>query len=62
MKYTIYIELDPFADPQRYPDGIAWRSGVLDHEGTEIDGQGDLPDFATAKDLAMSTLDSYLTN
>lgn len=56
MKYTIYIEKDQFADLTRYSDGIAWRSGVIDEKGEEVDGEGDLPDFATARGLALSTL------
>lgn len=66
MKYIIYIEPDPSPDPQRYPDGKAWRSGVLlDHEehGTEeIDSEGDLPDYETARDLALNTLTSITKN
>lgn len=60
VQYIVYVEPDPWADPERYPDGIAWRSGILDENGNEIDGEGDLPDYATAKDLAMSTLSRLL--
>lgn len=56
QKYTIFAERDMFADPQKYPSGVAWRSGVLDESGVEIDGEGDLPDYATAKELAINTL------
>lgn len=59
-RYTIYIEQDPFADPQKYPDGIAWRSGIIDASGEEIDGEGDLPDYDTAKELMLSTLTRLL--
>lgn len=55
-RYTLYIERDQFADPQRYPDGVAWRSGILDEKGEEVDGEGDLPDYQTAKTLALDTL------
>lgn len=61
MKYTIYIERDQFPDPERYPDGIAWRSGILDENGEEIDGEGDLETFEEAKRLALSTLDRLYT-
>lgn len=61
MQYIIYVERDQFPDPERYPDGTAYRSGILDADtGEEIDGEGDLPDFETAKSLAMSTLDRML--
>lgn len=55
QQYTLYIERDQAADPQRYPDGIAWRSGILDEKGEEIDGEGDLS-YEQARTLALSTL------
>ena len=55
-RYTLYIERDAFPDPQRYPDGIAYRSGILDEAGDEIDGEGDLPDYETVKSLALGAL------
>lgn len=61
MKYTIYIERDIFADPQRYPDGQAWRSGIIDENGEEIDGEGDIATYEEARELALSTL-ARLTN
>lgn len=60
QEYTIYIERDPFADPEQYPDGAAWRSGIKDSEGVEIDGQGDIATYDEARDLAMSTLDRLI--
>lgn len=59
-QYTIYIERDPFADPQKYPDGVAWRSGILDEDNELVDDEGDLPDYETAKDLVMSALAQLL--
>lgn len=57
IQYTIYIEEDLFADPQRYPDGkVAYRSGVRDANGTEVDGEGDIATFEEARDLALTTL------
>lgn len=56
MQYTIYIERDQFADLQRYPDGIAWRSGIRDENGEEIDGEGDIATYEEARDLAINTL------
>jgi hypothetical protein len=60
QRYTIYVERDQWPDVQRYPEGIAWRSGILDEDGQEIDGEGDLPDYATARELALSTLSRLL--
>lgn len=60
MKYTIYIEQDQFPDPQKYHKGIAWRSGILDEKGEEIDGEGDIASFEEAKGLALSTLSILL--
>jgi len=57
VRYTIYIERDQFPDPERYPDGIAWRSGIEDEKGEMIDGEGDLPDYDTARSLVLSTLE-----
>lgn len=64
MRYIIYIERDDFADPQRYPDGIAWRSGILDADKGEepIDGSGDIATYAEARDLALSTLARLTAN
>lgn len=59
VQYTIYIENDVFADPQLYPDGIAYRSGIMDENGVEIDSEGDLPDYAQARELALSTLSRF---
>lgn len=57
-RYTIYVELDAFPDPEKYPDGIAYRSGVIDQEtGEEIDGQGDIATYEEARQLALSTLE-----
>ena len=57
MRYTIYIERDQFPDPERYPDGIAWRSGIIDADtGEEIDGEGDIATYEEARDLAINTL------
>lgn len=62
MRYTIYIERDQFADPQKYPDGVAWRSGIIDADtGEEIDGEGDIATFEEARQLALDTL-ARLTN
>lgn len=55
-RYTPYVERDEFADPQRYPDGIAWRSGVVDERGHEIDGEGDIATYEEAKRLALDTV------
>lgn len=54
--YTVYVEHDCAPDPKRYPNGVAWRSGVLDVDGDEVDGEGDLPDRETARGLALDTL------
>ncbi len=56
MKYSIYIERDAFADPQKYPDGVAWRSEIHDENDDEIDGEGDIATYAEARDLVLSTL------
>lgn len=56
MRYTIYIERDQFADPERYPDGVAYRSGILDESGEEIDGEGDIATFEEARALCLDTL------
>lgn len=53
MKYTIYIERDQFTDPKRYPNGIAWRSGIIDDKGEEIDGEGDIATYEEARQLAL---------
>lgn len=55
MKYTIYIEKDPFRDPQK-PEGTSWRSGILDENGEEIDGEGDIDTYEEARELALNTL------
>lgn len=55
-RYTIYIERDAFADTEQYPDGIAWRSGILDEKDEEIDGEGDIATYEEAEGLAVSTL------
>ena len=60
VQYGIFIELDQFADPKRYPNGIAWRSGVLDDEGSEIDGEGDIATYEEARRLALDTLTRLL--
>lgn len=60
IKYTIYIERDQFPDPEKYPDGIAWRSGVINELGEEIDGGGDLPTYEEARELVMATLGRLL--
>lgn len=57
---TIYIQLEEFADPERYPDGIAWRSGILDDHQNEIDGEGDIATYEEAKTLALNTLERLL--
>ena len=56
MKYTIYIEEDQSPDPQRYPSGIAWRSGILNEEGEEIDGEGDIATYEDARELLLNTI------
>lgn len=58
--YIVYVERDQFADPQRFPDGVAWRSGILDENGEEIDGQGDIETREEAVLLAVSTLSRLL--
>lgn len=57
-RYTIFIEQDDFADPQKHPSGIAWRSGVLDiTDGEEvIDQEGDIATYEEAKELALNLL------
>lgn len=62
VQYTLYIEQDQFPDPKRYPDGVAYRSGVLDEKGEEIDGEGDLPDYETARTLALNALANLIPN
>lgn len=59
MKYTIYIEREQFPDPERYPDGIAWSSGILDENGELVDGEGDIETFARARQLALDALASF---
>lgn len=55
MRYIIYIERDPFADPEKYPDGVAYMSGIVD-EDEDIDGNGDIATYEEARELALSTL------
>jgi len=58
MQYTIYIERDQMPDPKKYPDGIAWRSGIIDATtGEEIDSEGDIETFDRAKELLLSTIE-----
>lgn len=59
-KYTIYVERDSFPDPQKYPDGVAWRSGILDEKGEELDGGGDFATYEEARDIALGTLGRFL--
>lgn len=61
-RFTVYVERDQFPDPERYPTGIAWRSGILNELGEEIDGEGDLPDYNTAAGLALGTLSRLLNH
>lgn len=56
-RYTIYIELDQFPDPRRYPNGIAYRSGIIDTDtGKELDSQGDIATYDEARDLLLSAI------
>ena len=62
-RYTVYIERDQFPDPERYPDGIAYRSGIIDTDtGEEIDGEGDIETYARARSLALDTLAALTEN
>lgn len=60
QRYTIFIELDPFADLARYPDGVAYTSGVIDSNGEMVDGQGDIATYEEARELALLTLANLL--
>jgi len=55
--YTVYIQRDPFADPQKYPNGEAWSSGILDINGVQLDGHGDIATYEEARELLLNTLE-----
>lgn len=60
MKYTILIERDEWADPKRYPSGLAWRSAVLDENGEEMDGEGDIATYEEACMLVLAALHNLI--
>lgn len=59
-RYTVYIERDAFADREKYPDGVAWCSGIMDDEGELIDGQGDIASYNEARELLLATLERLI--
>lgn len=57
-RYTVYLEEDQMPDPQKFPNGGAWCSGI-EEGGVEIDGEGSLT-REEAKRKLLSTLNQLL--
>ncbi len=58
-RYTVYLEEDQMPDPQKFPNGGAWRSGIIGEDNEEIDGEGDLT-REEAKEKLLSALSNLL--